>query len=132
MKHREIAPRVWATREPAIAPPQRRLARTMRAAPTDAERKLWRHLHHRLRVRGSHFRRQVQIGRYIAGFVCHASKIVIEVDGGQHGAQVQADADRTRVLESEGDRVLRFWNNDVLANTDGVLEVIALALKTAT
>jgi very-short-patch-repair endonuclease len=132
MKHGEESPRVWATRDRSVAPPQRRLARTMRGAPTEAERKLWWHLRHRLRAPGSHFRRQVQIGRYIADFVSHASKLVVEVDGGQHGIQVQADANRTRFFESEGYRVFRFWNNDVLTNTDGVLEVIALALTTAT
>jgi very-short-patch-repair endonuclease len=130
MKHGEESPRVWATRDRTIAPPQRTLARTMRAKPTDAERKLSWHLRYRLRAPDSHFRRQVQIGRYIADFVCHASRLVVEVDGGQHGTQVQADADRTRFFESEGYRVLRFWNNDVLTNTDGVLEVILLALTT--
>jgi very-short-patch-repair endonuclease len=132
MRRREGNSRMWATRDRGIAPPQRRLARTMRGAPTEAEWKLWWHLRHRLPVGRSHFRRQVQIGRFIADFACHASKLLIEVDGGQHGAQVQADADRTRFFESEGYRVLRFWNNDVLANTDGVLEAIALALTTTT
>jgi len=132
MKYGEEPPRVWAARDRSIAPPQRALARTMRAKPTDAERKLWWHLRHRLPVGGSHCRRQVQIGRYIADFVCHASNLVIEVDGGQHGTQIATDAKRTRFFELEGYRVLRFWNNDVLANTDGMLEVIALALTTAT
>ena len=132
MRRREDAPRRWAIRDRSIMPPQRRLARTMRAAPTEAERKLWWHLRHRLRKPGSHFRRQVQIGRYIADFVYHESKIVIEVDGGQHGAQVDRDAERTRFFEEEGYRVLRFWNNDVLMNTDAVLEAISLALTTST
>jgi adenine-specific DNA-methyltransferase len=132
MKHGEEASRVWATRDRTIAPPQRTLARTMRTKPTDAERKLWWHLRHRLRAPDSHFRRQVQIGRYIADFVCHASKLVVEVDGGQHGQRTSADAMRTRFFESEGYRVLRFWNNDVLTNTDGVLEAISLALTTST
>src|SRR5215213_9471335 len=132
MKYGEEPPRIWAARDRSIAPPQRALARTMRAKPTDAERKLWWHLRYRLRASGSHFRRQVQIGRYIADFVCHASKIVIEVDGGQHGVQVDRDAERTRFFEKEDYRVLRFWNNDVLKNVDGVLEVISIALTSST
>jgi very-short-patch-repair endonuclease len=96
----------------------------MRKAPTEAERKLWWHLRHRLALNGSHFRRQVQIGPYIADFACHELKLVIEIDGGQHGAQTEKDEMRTRRLESEGYRVLRFWNNDVLANIDGVLAEI--------
>jgi very-short-patch-repair endonuclease len=104
----------------------------MRAAPTDAERKLWWHLRHRLPVERTHFRRQVQIGQFIADFVSHKAKLVIEVDGGQHSEKVKADCARTEFLAREGYRVLRFWNNDVLQNIDGVLEVIALALTAPT
>jgi very-short-patch-repair endonuclease len=116
----EDEPRVWAKRDRTIVPPQRRLARTMRATPTEAERKLWWHLRHRLPTSGTHFRRQVRIGRYIADFACHATRIVIEVDGGQHDAASAADEARTKVLEANGYRVLRYWNNDVLTNIDGV------------
>jgi very-short-patch-repair endonuclease len=122
-------PRVWAKRDRTIVPPQRRLARAMRAAPTEAERKLWWHLRHRIPLLGTHFRRQVRIGPYIADFACHARRIVIEVDGGQHDRSV-ADEKRTKVLEASGYRVLRYWNNDVLSNIDGVLEDIVSAITT--
>jgi len=113
-------PRPWAKRDRAIVPPQRRLARAMRAAPTEAERKLWWHLRRRIPTPGTHFRRQVRIGRYIADFACHARRIVIEVDGGQH-ARTAVDVKRTKALEANGYRVLRYWNNDVLSNLEGVL-----------
>jgi very-short-patch-repair endonuclease len=100
----------------------------MRLAPTDAERKLWWHLRHRLAVQGSHFRRQVRLGHYIVDFACHQLRVAIEIDGGQHAEQVGRDAARTKFLESQGYRVLRFWNNEVLANIDGVLEVIHSAI----
>ena len=122
-------PRVWAKRDRAIVPPQRRLARAMRAAPTEAERKLWWHLRHRISTPGTHFRRQVRIVRYIVDFACHAKRIVIEVDGGQHDRSV-ADEKRTKVLEANGYRVLRYWNNDVLSNIEGVLEDILGAITT--
>jgi very-short-patch-repair endonuclease len=121
-------PRVWAKRDRAKAPPQRELARQMRGAPTEAERKLWWHLRHRLGIAGTHFRRQVRIGRYIVDFACHAKRVIIEVDGGQHATQSAADAERTRVLEANGYRVLRYWNNDILRNIDGVLEDIHRAI----
>jgi very-short-patch-repair endonuclease len=117
-------PRVWAKQDRAKTPPQRQLARAMRAAPTEAERKLWWHLRHRLPIEGSHFRRQVRIGRYIADFACHAKRIVVEVDGSQHGPRSAADEERTKVLEAHGYQVLRYWNNDVLTNISEVLEDI--------
>ena len=126
----EDDPRVWAKRDRTIVPPQRRLARAMRASPTEAERKLWWHLRHRFPTSGTHFRRQVRIGRYVADFACHATRIVIEVDGGQHGAASAADAARTKVLEANGYRVMRYWNNDVLTNIDGVLEDILSKITT--
>jgi len=113
--------RPWARTDRTKVPPQRTFAHRMRGGPTEAERKLWWHLRHRLRLNGSHFRRQVQIGPYIADFACHQLKLVIEIDGGQHGSQTTKDENRTRRLESEGYRVLRFWNNDVLSNVDSVL-----------
>jgi len=66
----------------------------------------------------------VQLGRYIVDFANHTLKVVVEIDGGQHATQVASDARRTRFLESQGYRVLRFWNNEVMENIDGVLEVI--------
>jgi very-short-patch-repair endonuclease len=123
-------PRVWATRDRAAVPVNRIRARAMRAEPTGAERKLWWNLRRRLALPTSHFRRQVHLGRYIVDFVSHSLKIVIEIDGGHHAVQSKQDAMRTKFLESEGYRVLRFWNNDVLGNIDGVLEVIQSACLT--
>ena len=114
--------RIWAKRDRAIVPPQRVHARKMRAEPTEAERKLWLHLRRRFALTGTHFRRQVQVGRYIADFVSHRAKLIIEIDGGQHIDRATYDAERTRFLEAQGYRVLRYWNNDVLSNTGGVLE----------
>jgi len=102
----------------------------MRQAPTEAEQKLWWHLRHRLPVPGTHFRRQVRLGRYIVDFASHKAKLVIEIDGSQHSEQVAADTERTRFLEAQGYRVVRFWNNEVLTNMDGVLEAIQQALTT--
>jgi very-short-patch-repair endonuclease len=122
-------PRIWAKRDRAIVPLQRRLARGMRAAPTEAERKLWWHLRHRISTPGTHFRRQVRIGPYIADFACHATRVVIEVDGSQH-TRSAPDEERTKVLEANGYRVLRYWNNDVLSNIESVLEDILSAITT--
>jgi very-short-patch-repair endonuclease len=98
-------------------------ARRLRQNPTEAEIRLWSKL--RLKQIGGHrFRRQVPIGPYIADFACLERRLVIEVDGGQHSESGTDDV-RTAWLERQGFRVLRFWNNDVLGNTDGVLTVIA-------
>jgi len=95
----------------------------LRNRMTDAEMKLWYHL--RLdQLRGARFRRQVPLGPYIVDFVCHKARLVIEVDGGQH-ASSHTDQTRTDWLESHGYRVLRFWNNDVLAETEAVVQKIA-------
>jgi len=77
---------------------------------------------------GTHFRRQVRLGSYIVDFACHQARLIIEVDGGQHTESVSADLARTKFLEAQGYRVLRFWNNDVLRNIDGVLEAIQSAI----
>src|SRR5215831_16739200 len=119
-------PRIWALRDRAHVAPQTLLARGMRRVPTEAEKRLWWHLR-RLSLDGSHFRRQVRIGRYIVDFASHKARVVIEVDGGQH-AENAADAERTKFIEGQGYRVLRFWNNDVLTNIEGVLEVIQTAV----
>jgi very-short-patch-repair endonuclease len=121
-------PRVWAKRDRSKAPTQRELARQMRGAPTEAERKLWWPLRQRLGTAGTHFRRQVLINRYIVDFACHTKRVIIEVDGGQHATQSVADAGRTSVLEANGYRVLRYWNNDILNNIDGVLKDIHRAI----
>jgi very-short-patch-repair endonuclease len=94
---------------------------------TDAERKLWGMLREG-RFDGCRFRRQVPMGAYIADFVCHDAKLVIEVDGGQHNLSSTSEERRTTFLESQGYRVIRFWNNEVLSNLDGVHQVIAGAL----
>jgi very-short-patch-repair endonuclease len=112
-----IEPRIWALRDRSTVPVNKVRARTMRLEPTQAERKLWWHLRHRLALPTSHFRRQVHLSRYIVDFACHDLKIVIEIDGGQHATQHVQDAMRTKFLESEGYRVLRFWKMKCLATS---------------
>ena len=102
-------------------------ARNLRVGQTDAEQMLWYHLRNR-RLNGWKFRRQHEIGRYIADFVCPDAGLIVELDGGQHGEQMIYDELRTLELEAMGYRVLRFWNNDVLKNLDGVIEMILEAL----
>jgi very-short-patch-repair endonuclease len=104
-------------------------ARALRRSSTDAERIIWSELRDH-RLNGASFRRQVPIANYIADFVCHAAKLVIELDGGQHysdGGET-ADARRTTVIEGKGFHVLRFSNYDVMTNRAGVLETIATAV----
>ena len=98
-------------------------ARDLRRHSTDAERLLWRHLRDS-QIVGSKFRRQEQIGHFIVDFVCYDKTLVIEADGGQHALQQEKDAQRTAWLNTQGFRVLRFWNNEVLTNIEGVLERI--------
>jgi very-short-patch-repair endonuclease len=95
---------------------------------TDAEQRLWYHLRAH-RFASYKFKRQVPIGSYIVDFACLRRKLVVEVDGGQH-AENPKDQVRDHYLEGEGFRVLRFWNNDVLGNTNGVLEIIPSTLET--
>jgi very-short-patch-repair endonuclease len=103
-------------------------SRELRNNPTDAERKLWAALSNR-QLSGVRFNRQVVIRPYICDFVARSAKLIVEVDGGQHAFNAGADQRRTRFLESRGYRVIRFWNNDVLANIDGVVETIERALR---
>ncbi len=104
------------------------LARDLRKNMTDAERRLWNHL--RLRQIGQcRFRRQAPIGPYIADFVCFEKRLIIELDGGQHALHVDEDHQRTGWLSSQGFRVLRFWNNQVFKEWEGVLEAIGIALS---
>jgi len=104
------------------------VAQRLRREPTDAEMRLWSHL--RGRQLGVQFTRQYQIGNFVVDFACRRLKLAVECDGGQH-ADNPADEKRTRLIEAHGYRVIRFWNNDVLQNTEGVLirilEDIALA-----
>ena len=103
-------------------------ARKLRGNMTDAERRLWLRLRgHQL---GAHFRRQAPLERYVLDFVCFPARLVIEVDGGQH-AESATDQVRDAWLLERGFRVLRFWNNEVLENTDGVVETIMKALENA-
>jgi very-short-patch-repair endonuclease len=97
------------------------VARRLRNDPTEAEKHLWYVL--RARSLGVKFRRQAVIGRYIVDFVCFEKKLVVEVDGGGHGAS-QDDVIRDKWLNDQGFEVLRFWNNDVLANLEGVFQRI--------
>ena len=94
-------------------------ARELRQSPTDAEICLWSRLRRR-QLGGFRFRRQQPIGPYIVDFFCPEARLIVEVDGGQH-ANSAADEIRTRWIEERGYRVIRFWNNDVLGNTEGVL-----------
>ena len=104
-------------------------ARQLRRNQTDAERKLWRSLR-LLKSQGFHFRRQVPIDGIIVDFACYSSRLVIEVDGGQHNEATGRAADKQRdaMLAENNFRVLRFWNNDVLANPEGVMEVVVASL----
>ena len=100
-------------------------SRRLRQDSTDAERKLWSVLRNR-QLNGFKFRRQVEIDGYIADFHCPEARLIVELDGGQHTPE--RDARRTTYLESQGFRVIRFWNNDVLQNLDGVWATISEAL----
>jgi very-short-patch-repair endonuclease len=102
-----------------------RRARRLRRDMTKAERVLWRLL--RESFAEQHFRRQVPIRHFIVAFASHRAKLVIEVDGGQHSEC--ADAARTAVIEEEGYRIIRFWNDEVLGNPDGVWTAIDAALR---
>ena len=103
------------------------LAKKLRKNMTDSERLLWQHLRNR-QLGGDKFRRQRPIGPYIVDFVCLEKKLVIEVDGGQHAGQVELDAKRSDYLKEKGYRILRFWNNEVLTETESVLTVILSSL----
>ncbi len=98
-------------------------ARDLRKNMTDVERVLWRGLREALPT--YHWRKQVPLGPYTVDFASHSARLIVEVDGGQHVDRGEYDAVRTRFLESEGYRVLRFWNSDVLQNPEGVLTRIA-------
>ena len=94
---------------------------------TVAERVLWARLHAR-KVAGVRFNSQFPIGPFVCDFVSRGAKLVIEVDGGQHAATERADAARTRYIEAMGYRVIRFWNNEVTENPDGVIAEITRVL----
>ena len=110
------------TNKAILAP---KLQRRLRNAPTDAEHVLWQALRGR-QIENCKFRRQHPFADYILDFVCLERALIVELDGGQHTAAV--DAERTRFLENAGFSILRFWNNDVFANRAGVLETIQKSL----
>ncbi|HMM55474.1 MAG TPA: endonuclease domain-containing protein [Candidatus Desulfobacillus sp.] len=103
-------------------------AKQLRSNQTDAEQKLWYHLRAH-RFMDLKFKRQKPLGRYIVDFVCVERKLIIELDGGQHAEQAAYDTERDDWLRSEGYAVLRFWNNEVMLEMEGVLERIRLALE---
>src|SRR5215217_6809887 len=110
---------------------QRNQARSLRRNLTEPERKLWWHLRQRLPLESGHFRRQVPIGPYVADFCCLTSKLIIEVDGHQHGYDTHAahDERRTSYLSNHGFRVVRFTNREVMTAIESVLDTILAALN---
>ena len=103
-------------------------ARDLRNNATDAERLLWHQLSSK-KVAGTRFNRQVPVGPFICDFLCRKRRLIVELDGGQH-AENAKDVHRTAFLEQQGYRVIRFWNNDVLCNVEGVLQTILQTLTT--
>ena len=107
---------------------KKELARNLRRRAIDSEQALWRRLRDR-GLRDQKFRRQRPIGRYVVDFVCLNHRLVVEIDGGQHGQQANDDQRRTKFMEAKGFRVLRFWNHEVLTNIEGVLQTLENALS---
>ena len=103
-----------------------RFAKSMRRQPTDAEAAMWKMLRGG-RILGHKFKRQQPIGDYIVDFVCFERRLVIEIDGGQHSES--ADRERSRWLRAKGFAILRFWNNDVLSQPEGIFDSISRALR---
>jgi very-short-patch-repair endonuclease len=103
-------------------------ARRLRRDQTDVERLLWFRLRGR-RLDGWKFKRQVPIDRFIVDFFCADAKLIVERDGGQHDQDRDRDSNRTKILEAMGYLVIRFWNNDVMRNIDGVLQEISSAMQ---
>lgn len=115
------------TKAGRIHPVTKQRSRQLRRNMTDAERLLWRALR-KEQAGGYKFRRQHPCRRFILDFGCLDAKLIIEVDGGQHSEQAEYDQERVIWLEEQGFRVLRFWNNDVLSNTEAVRQTIWQAL----
>ena len=108
--------------------PEHRRAKQLRRNQTDTERKLWMHLRAR-QLNRVKFRRQHPIGRYIVDFCCAECGLVVEVDGGHHAGQVEADLRRTKFFEDRGYRILRFWDNEVLTDLEAVLQQIVATMS---
>ncbi|MBS7588978.1 endonuclease domain-containing protein [Ancylobacter defluvii] len=104
-------------------------ARRLRRDQTDAEQRLWAYLRNR-QLGGWKFRRQVPVGCYVVDFLCPDAKLAVELDGGQHSTET--DAERTRIIEVHGYLVIRFWNNEVNENIEGVLARIMETLRAST
>ena len=105
-----------------------KVARSLRKRMTSQEVKLWVHLRS-WRKRGFHFRRQAPRDGYIVDFVCLNQRLIVEVDGGQHISIARRDAERDQSFTEQGFRVLRFWNNEIDRNLEGVLTLIDAALQ---
>ena len=105
------------------------VARKLRKNSTKAENLLWQKLRNR-QLEGSKFRRQQPVGPYIVDFINFEKNLVIEIDGGQHAIMKDKDQKRDAWLNAEGYEVMRFWNNEVFENLDGILEAIRDKLKT--
>ena len=103
-------------------------AKDLRKNSTDTENVLWKYLRAK-RLAGFKFRRQEPIGKYIVDFVCFECLVIIECDGGQHAFETEKDQERDQWFEKQGYCVLRFWDSDVLRNTEGVLEAILKACQ---
>lgn len=108
---------------PKLTTQQVTRSRKLRSTLTDAEQLLWRHLRQK-QMAGIKFRRQHPVGPYVIDFACLSAKLAIEIDGGQHAEMKSKDAQRDAFLIQKGFRVLRFWNNEVLGNIEGVMERI--------
>jgi very-short-patch-repair endonuclease len=109
-------------------PKMQRRAAELRRNQTEAEARLWKYLRAH-RANGVHFRRQHAVGNYIVDFCAPRKKLIIEVDGGQHLEQEEYDTERTQFLGSQGYKVLRFWNNEIMKDIEGVMRVILDVLE---
>jgi len=119
-------------KKPPLSDRQLPRCRKLRQSSSDAEKRLWRTLRDR-QMAGAKFRRQHSLGPYILDFCCPEARLAIELDGGQHAfeKQIRHDEQRSRYLADHGIQELRFWNNEVLENTEGVLEKIWSVLTPA-
>jgi len=114
---------------PPLPSRSRDFARELRQSSTDAESRIWRLLRGS-RLNGFKFRRQHAVPPYVLDFYCHSARLAVELDGSQHSTQV--DWERSRFLERQGIRIIRFWDNDVLSRTEAVLESILTSLRAPT
>lgn len=113
---------------PPFRPRQTKRAQELRNNATEAERRLWAQLQHR-RLGGFKFSRQMAVGPFVCDFLCRERGLVVELDGGQHADAAAQDERRTAFLKAKGLTVLRFWNNEIFQNMDGVLQLILAKLE---